>query len=250
MRKIILIIFASSLLLTCKNLENADPAPRKTFIKFYEGINSITATAVEKIPTGYVILANSNSVTEKGLQVKTILIETDEQGNRIGDFHFFDNINSKNFKPIINNGVVNNYVIVGDSTSINPSEQQAANVTISSLVVIVLDGSFSKPKRKYLKDNSNKEIKDDFFAGSVSLTTDHDGNLDGAVVLGTFKEGVVNQQNAPEEQLLWGFNASLDSAWLAKYPLLTNTYANARSMHYKNGNLIWVANDDNYALAA
>jgi hypothetical protein len=235
MRKYILILI-SCIVLSCQNLENADPAPRNTFIKFYEGVYSINAVAVEKIPTGFVILANTNSITEKGLQVRTILIETDEQGNRIGDFHQFNNLTGKAFKPIINNGTVSKYIIVGDSTLINPTEQQAANVTITSLGVLVLDGSFGEEKRKYLKDNSNKEIKDDFFAGSISIT-----NTGGAVVLGTFKEGLVNQQNTPEEQLLWGFDADLDSAWLNKFPLLSNTYSNAKSMHYHNGNLIWAS---------
>jgi len=236
MRKFILILIVSSLVLTCKNLENADPAPRNTFVKFYEGPYSITTTSIQKIPTGYVILGNMNTVTQKGLQPQTVLIETDEQGTRIGDFHFIDNISSKGFIPVITNGIVSNYIIVGDSTSINPGEQRSANVSITSLGVLVMNSSFQEQKRKYLSDRSSNEIKDDLFAGSVNIT-----NTGGFVVLGTFKEGLVNQQNAPAEQLLWGFDVNLDSAWLKKYPLLQNTYSNAKSIHQTKGNFIWAS---------
>jgi len=238
MRKFILILIVSSLVLTCKNLDNADPAPRNTFIKFYEGPYSITTTSIQKIPTGYVILGNMDTETEKGLQPQTVLIETDHQGNRIGDFHFYDNIVSKAFKPIIKNGLVSNYIIVGNSVIVKSDAQQSANVEITSLAVLIVKDSFEEDenKRKLLSDRSNKEIKDDLFAGSVNIT-----NTGGFVVLGTFKEGLVNQQNAPAEQLLWGFDVNLDSAWLKKYPLLQNTYSNAKSIHQTKGNFIWAS---------
>ncbi|MBK7650984.1 MAG: hypothetical protein IPJ20_09880 [Flammeovirgaceae bacterium] len=41
--------------------------------------------------------------------------------------------------------------------------------------------------------------------------------------------------------MLFGLNASLDSAWVKFYPLLSNTYANAKSIHYSNGNIIWAS---------
>ncbi len=237
MRKYIL-IFISGLVFSCQNLENADPAPRNTFIKFYEGPYSMEAVAVEKIPNGFAILGNMSFLSGKELKSQAVIIETDERGNRIGIFHFIDNISSRSFKPIIANNVLDKYFIVGDSIAINPEAGQAANVTVSSISALELSSTFVEiGKRRYIRDPSkdSAKVKDDYFAGPIGLTPT------GAVILATFKEGINNQQNAPAEQLLLGLNSDLDSAWVKKYPLLSNTYANAKSIHYKDGNLIWAS---------
>lgn len=244
MRKSLLFILAaSSLVITCKNLESADPAPRSTFIKFYEGPYSITAIGVEKIPGGFAILGNMNRITEKGIQIQTVLIETDEQGVRKGDFHYYDRVTSRAFKPIIKSGALDQYIIVGDSISVNPTAQQSANVEIYSISVLLVPKSFEKEKekRKYIRDLStdSTKIRNDYFAGSIGLTGNSTGT--GAVILGTFKEGITNQQNAPEEQLLWGLDTDFNNDWETRYPLLTNTYSNAKSVHYRNGNIIWAS---------
>jgi hypothetical protein len=237
MRKYIL-LFISGLVFSCQNLENADPAPRNTFIKFYEGPYSMEAVAVEKIPNGFAILGNMSFLSGKELKSQAVIIETDERGNRIGIFHFIDNISSRSFKPIIANNVLDKYFIVGDSIAINPEAGQAANVTVSSISALELSSTFVEiGKRRYIRDPSkdSAKVKDDYFAGPIGLTPT------GAVILATFKEGINNQQNAPAEQLLFGLNSNLDSAWVKKYPLLSNTYTNAKSIHYKDGNIIWAS---------
>lgn len=235
-----LLIVFSCLLITCKNLDNADPSPRSTFTKFYEGPYSMETSALDKIPDGLVLLANTVTQTANGLIPQTVLIETDESGNQIGSFHTYDNIVSKSFKAVVSNGVVNGYIIVGDSTYVDPTAEQAANVVVSSLSVLLLNSSFQELRRIYIADKRaigvGHPVKDDFFGESISLTSSG-----GAVILGTFKEGIVNQQNAPAEQLLFGLNNNLDSAWVKFYPLLSNTYANARSIHYSDGNIIWAS---------
>jgi len=241
MRKSLLPILAlSCIVFTCKNIETADPSPRSTFIKFYEGSKTMEAAAVEKIPGGFVILANTISSSTDESIIQTVLIETDENGNRKGDFHLYDNITGKSFKAIVSNGSVSGYIIVGDSIYINPLEQQAANVLISSMSVMVLNGSFLEVKRVYRSDTKplspNHPVKDDYYGGSVNLT-----GTGSAIVLGTVREGIVNQQSAPAEQELFGLDANLDSSWVKRYPLLSNTYANAKSIHYFNGNIIWAS---------
>jgi hypothetical protein len=236
----LLLVIASCLMVTCKNLETADPAPRSTFTKFYEGPYSMQTMALDKIPDGFVLLANTITKTNDGSIVQTVLIETDENGNQIGDFHSYDNIVSKSFKAIVSNGAVNGYVVVGDSIYTDPTAEQAANVVVSSMSVLILNSSFQELKRIYITDKkatgAGHPVKDDFFGESINLT-----GTGGVIILGTFKEGIVNQQNAPAEQLLFGLNTSLDSAWVKFYPLLSNTYANAKSIHYSNGNIIWAS---------
>jgi len=242
MRKSLLYVFAAaSFVFTCKNIDTADPSPRSTFIKFFEGPKSMQAVAVEKIPAGYVMLANTISSSTDASTVQTVLIETDENGNRIGDYHLFNDITAKSFKPVISNGAVSGYIIVGDRIEVDPTQQQAANVLIYSMSVLILNSSFEEAKdRIYISDkNTNiglNQVKDDYYGGSVNLT-----GKGGAIVLGTFKAGSENQQSAPAQQLLFGLDAGLDSSWVKYYPLLSNTYDNAKSIHYSNGNIIWAS---------
>jgi hypothetical protein len=234
-----ILIATAFLLTTCKNLDNADPAPRNTFLKFYEGPYSMTAAAIEKIPGGFAVLANMVSPSNNSTINQTILFETDEIGIRIGDYHKYDNITAKSFKPLINGETLNGFIIVGDSIIINPNVDQAANVSISSMAVLVLNDDFAETRdRLYITDKQdlsiNHPVKDDYFGGPVNLTENGE-----AIVLGTFKRGIVNQQNAPEEQMLFGLTQSRDSSWFKTYPLLANTYSNAKSIHASDGNIIW-----------
>lgn len=91
MRTIYLLFLCVSLMVSCQNLDSADPSPRNTFIKFFEGPYSITASAIEKIPGGYVILGNM-LVTDKindTTYTETVVIKTDSKGNKIGDIYNF-----------------------------------------------------------------------------------------------------------------------------------------------------------------
>jgi hypothetical protein len=54
-RSFIAIIIFSALAFSCKNLLDADPSPRSTFLKFYEGPYSIQANSVTATPGGFVI---------------------------------------------------------------------------------------------------------------------------------------------------------------------------------------------------
>lgn len=239
MRKSLLgIIGLAIICVTCQNLDSADPSPRSTFVKFFEGPYSMTAAALEKVPGGFVIMANMTSLTPDSVLIQTVLIETDQHGVRAGDYHKFNNVIGKSFKPFISGELANGFIIVGDSVKIDPNVDQAANVSISSLAALILNSSYQETRRHYITDKQplspNHPVKDDYFGGSVNLT----GNGE-AIILGTFKKGIVNQQNSPEEQLLFGLSQSQDSSWFKTYPLLSNTYANAKSIHHSNGNIIW-----------
>ena len=113
MRKVLFTAFILSIVIGCSNLEDAEPSDRKTFIKFFNGAYSLSATAIESIPGGYVILGNMQ-VNETS--VVTIVIETDKNGNQIGEPHSFPGGTGNAIKPIFSStGQVEGYVIVGDS---------------------------------------------------------------------------------------------------------------------------------------
>lgn len=236
MKNSFLVLFVLIGLSSCKNLEDAKPGNRSTFIKFFEYSNDLTAASLELIPGGYAILGNSSFISVDTSYQQTILIETDENGNRLGDFHDFPGGTGKSFKPIIASGTVTAYVIVGDSIALNPQEQQAANVSISSMRVLFVNASTYRPiLNRYISDRSNAPIKADYLGGAVTVT---ENNI---IVLGTFKEGTPTQQNEPEKQMLFVLsnNATRDSSWFKTYDLLDNTFANSKSVHAVNDKIFW-----------
>ena len=242
MRKFILQITALLLLTACTNLEDAELSDRKTFIKFFNGPHDFSASGLEVIPGGYAILG---SMAVNDTLIISALIETDENGNRIGDIHYFrdteDGFNAKSFKPIINGGTLTGYIIVGDSTRINPSEDQAANIVIASLKLLhVNSGTFAIDKRYVRTDkraiSPSHPVKVDFFGRTLTLTSD--GRI---YVLGGVKEGVIGQQASPELTQLIEFNSALDSVWSIEYDINDRTFQNSKTLIHQNGQIIWAS---------
>jgi hypothetical protein len=237
MRKFSLFIFFGILVWSCNNIDTEDPSPINSFIRFYEGPYSMQAQSVETIPGGFVVLATMTSGTVSNPIVQTILIETNEKGVRQRQ-EIYNDISGKSFKPIIKNGAVDQYIIVGSKVVINQSAAQVANVSISSMEILIVNSSLNEVVRKSLSDkkaiSESHPVIDDYFGASVTIGKDGE-----VVLLGTFKKGTIDQQNAPEEQLLFGLTSNLDSAWVKFYPLLGNTFINSRSIHTYNKNIVW-----------
>jgi hypothetical protein len=84
MRSLLLFLITITALVGCNNLEDARPAKRATFVKLFEGPYDLSASSIELIPGGYVILGNENVIFSDTAYSQTVLIELDEQGNRIG----------------------------------------------------------------------------------------------------------------------------------------------------------------------
>lgn len=236
MRSSILFVVMLIASFSCNNLEDASPSSRKTFVRFFEGPYNMSASSIEIVPDGYVILGNSTVELTDTTYVETMLLQVDENGNRIGDIHTFSGGTGKAFK-YIDNGTFEGYVIVGDSIYTDLTAEQAANVTISSMRILHVSTDFDVNRKIYIADrkpiSEANPIKTDFFGNSVNFTDD------GLVFLGSFKEGVINQQAAPEKHLLFAVDSNLDSAWYETYELLGNTFANSKSVHYTNGTIIW-----------
>ncbi len=238
MKKFLLPIFIFTVVAGCSNLEDAELSERKTFIKFFNGAYTLSATSVESIPGGYVILGNMS--VNNNLTV-TIVIETDENGNQIGEPHRIPGGTGKAIKPFINgSGQVTGYVIVGDSIKIDPFAEQAANTEIASLRVVQLNSTFGVVKTYFRSDrrplSQSHPIKQDFFGQTLTIT--EDGKV---FVLGGVKDGVVGQQTAPQKTLLMEFNSALDSVWSIEYDINDRTYQNAKSLIYNNEKkeIIW-----------
>src|SRR5688572_7217321 len=172
MRSVILIAITLSLVAACNNIEDAKSSSRSTFVRFYEGPYNMSAASIEINPDGgYVILANSLvTLTGDTSYVQTVLIQVDEGGNRVGDFHSYDGGTGKSFKRV-NNGSFNGYIIVGDSIYINPAAEQAANNSIASLRVLSVDNNFAVQDKEYQSDldTTAAAIKADYFGGAINI---------------------------------------------------------------------------------
>lgn len=240
MRKILLPIFSLILLTACTNLEDADLSERKTFVKFFNGPHNFSAASLEITPNGYTILG---TMQVNDTLIISALIETDENGNRIGDIHYLreqeDGFIGKAFKPILNGSAINGYVIVGDSIKINAFEDQAANILRASLKLVhvnsdfIVDNRFTRADRRNLNPN---QVSVDFYGHTLTLTDD--GRI---FVLGGLKEGVIGQQSAPELTQLIEFNSALDSVWSIEYDINDKTYQNSKSLIYNNGYIVWAS---------
>jgi hypothetical protein len=240
MKSLAYIILLAIIFSACRNIDSAEPSPRNTFVKFYEGPYDYAAKSMEKIPGGYIILGTMTSGSAANPLVQTFLIQTDEKGNKIKTSAYLNDINAKSFKPLIKNGVVSRYVVIGDRTTIDSQAPQAANVIISDIIILVLDENLSELKRYPISDkkpiSEKHPVKDDYFASAINIDDSGDG-----VILGTFKKGSINQLSSPEEQLLIGLNDTQDTIWRKFIPLLGNTFVNAKSIHQQNGNIIWAS---------
>lgn len=236
MRKVLLPLFIISAFVSCKNLEDAEPSERKTFIKFFNGAYMLSATSVEIIPNGYAVLGN---MQVNDSDVVTVVIETDENGVQIGAPHTIAGGTGKGIKPFFSTGGdLLGYVVVGDSIKIDPFAEQAANTVIASLRVVQLDLNFDSVKTYYRSDkkpiSASHPVKLDFFGQSIATT--EDGKI---FVLGGLRDGVIGQQTAPQKTHLIQLDAALDSVWSIEYDINDRTYQNAKSLIYNNGKIIW-----------
>lgn len=236
MRSTLLLAAIAILFASCNNLEDASPADRNTFVKIFEGPYDLAASSIELIPGGYIILGNETVVKSDTSYTQTVLIEVNELGNRIGEIHSFTGGTGKSFKPLVNGGAVDGYIIVGDSIYIDPQAEQAANVSIASMRILVINNNFTRRKTLRISDTTatGNSVKADYFGGAVNVTSNG-----GVIILGTYKEGLINQQAAPAKQFLFALDNNLDSLWYKEYELLFNTSVNAKSVHYTNGSIIW-----------
>ncbi|MBL7853832.1 MAG: hypothetical protein JNL17_05515 [Cyclobacteriaceae bacterium] len=223
-------------LVACTNLEDAKPTKRATFIRFYEAPYNMRATSLEVTGNGFIILGNLD-VANIGIETATALVEANAEGDQVGTLYTYEGGTGKNVKSVKFANGQSGYVIIGDSTNLDPFAEQAANVAISSLRMLVLNSSFQLVNKFVLSDNSANPaaVKADFFGGSINVTPD--GRL---ILLGTFKEGVINQQTAPAKQLLAVLNPDFTVNWTNTFDLLDNTYQNSKSVHFSpTGSIIW-----------
>jgi hypothetical protein len=223
---------------TCKNLDGSEPTPRNTFLKFYQGPFSITATGLELTPDGYVVLGNM--FVEDNIRDTTytsaVVFKTNSKGNRTLGFKEIEGGTGKAIKAIRNGENVTGYVMVGDRIIVNPLEPLVANVSISSLRATFLNAELDTVRTFTISDETvvpappainENIILEDFSGEAVEVTPD--GKV---YVLGTSKRAVASQQVAPAEPFIIAYNPDNSENWRKRYDLLGRTSQNSKSLHY------------------
>jgi len=219
---------------TCHNIEDAPTSSRNTFLKLYEGPYSITATDLEIVSEGFVVLGNMEVTADS---VVTVVFKTDKQGNRISDYAFFSGGTGKSLKYFSN--AKQGYIVVGDSIKSDPSSGIVENIEVASARVLVLDENFQQINSRSLADttlNDGNPYITDYYGESVTVTDD--GRI---ILLGTYREGVINQLQVPLKPVVLALNFDLSRDWVRSYDLINRNYDNSRSIHYFNDKIYWAS---------
>jgi hypothetical protein len=238
MKRILLFITLSFFTITCNNLDGSETSPRKTFLKFYQGPYSITASGLELTPDGYVVIGNMfvDDNIRDTTYTSAVVFKTNTSGNRTLGFKEIEGGTGKAIRAIKNGNNVTGYVMVGDRIIVNPLEPLVANVSISSLRGAVLDPNFGITRTFTITDETpvpappeiNEDIILEDFTGEAVEVTD-DGKI---YILGTSKRAVATQQLAPAEPFIIAYNPDNSESWRKRYDLLGRTSQNSKSLHY------------------
>jgi hypothetical protein len=210
----------------CQNIEDATPASRSTFIRFYEAAHNLYGVTAEPVADGYVILGNEllANGTQNGL-----LIRTNIQGERLGEDIVLEGGPAKGLK-IASDG----YYVIGDSIKLNleSSDVSVFDLVVNAARLFKLNPSGAIMNKIVIADKDTANITD-IFGGSVTLNDQNE-----IIVLGTFKHATVG---ATERPFLAALNpATLDTAWVKTYDVLDRDYVNAKSVHVtRTGKIIW-----------
>jgi hypothetical protein len=227
------VFMISFALWTCNNIDDAPKASRNTFLKTYDGPYSTTATDLEITADGFVVLGNM-SVTDDS--IVTVIFKTDNQGNRISDFTYFGGGTGISFKHI--SSPFNGYIIIGDSIESDPTSL-VANIEVASARILVLNEDLQQIASRSLTDttvNDGNPYKVDYYGESVTVAAD--GRV---ILLGTYREGVINQLQVPLKPFILALTPNLQRDWLRSYDLINRNYDNARSIHYYNDKIFWAS---------
>lgn len=228
MKKITLSIVLAIGLWGCKNIDDASPSTRGTFIKSYEGPESYEARAIEKTPDGFIVIG---TMSVSAADTRTVVFKTDRAGNRITEAKQFEFLRAKGIKTFTN-ASFSGYIIVGDSIKIDPQAAKGGNIEVSSMQVVFIDEDLNKIRSLSVKDSSTdpERVLTDYSADAVTVSNGK------AVVLGTYAE-----DGQPNKPFLISFKEDLSKEWSDTYNAIDLDYINGKSVHYNNGNIIWAS---------
>ncbi|HEY3404751.1 MAG TPA: hypothetical protein VGK59_15280 [Ohtaekwangia sp.] len=236
MKSIYAILFLTTLVWACNNIEDAEPAAKNTFIKFYHGPYSYTSVEVERIPDGYAVLGN---MTISDDSVVATLIRTDENGNPAGEIQYYPGCTAKSLQVLQNGDQVSGYVILGDSIKVDPNASKVGNILVYATRILLVNTSGTIQSTRTYRDDSQDTSRVLIDYRGNTLTTNENNEL---IILGNYREDL----SRPEKSFVVALDFNLNQQWYKTYDLIDvgqtdYNYVNAKSIHAKQGNLIWAS---------
>lgn len=225
MKRLYLFIISASLFLNgCQQLEDAAPEDRRTFMHFYEGAYSMTASAAEATNDGYIIAGNM----EIGGAMRTsrvIVIKTDKLGR-------------KQWQTTVDNGIASSlkainggYAIIGSEVTYRPNASDISELENHNSRLILINENGSVVDDIVSTPRLTADSKHIDYQGN-GITLDENLNL---ITLGTYREpgqssfayvAVINP-------------VTLDTIWSREYNYMARDYVNTRSVYFESGQIIW-----------
>lgn len=233
MRKLIV---AGTLLMCwwgCRSVDDASPSSRSTFIRSYEGPLSYQAMDLAATEEGYVMLGTME-VTDTS--TVTVVMKTDKGGKRIGvPVYLKSKFIGKTIKTF-SNALGSGYLILGDSIQIDPIASKGGNIEVASMKLVFIDEELNELASYTVKDTIqdanplDPRVKTDFRGNAMTIT---DGRV---IVLGSYAA-----DGAPIKPFILALNNDLTRQWSDLYDALDRDYINCKSIHYKDGDIVWAS---------
>lgn len=233
MRKLYFPALVALTLSGCTNLEDAELTERNTFIRFYEGANSMVAADAVEADGGYVIAG-------------TIRIEGDVPDSKIRVIKT-DRYGSITHEQIIDNGSVTSlkvtpqgFLVVGEQVIYNPNSDELADITNTSSRLLelnrsdlsILTDNIYDRKISVTRDDVTSIIHIDYKTSAIT-----EAGADHFITLGTHK-----RPGTPEVVDITKITkAGFDTTWTQKFDYLNRDYKNTNSVYYNQGNILWGA---------
>ena len=214
------------LLVACNNLDDAKLADRSTFMHFYEGAYSMTAAAAKITSDGYVI-AGTVHVTGNKKASRIIIITTDFLGQKTGEVVIDDGMATG--LKIVDNSII----LIGNHVEYNSSSSEISELENYNSRLIVLDKNLTIQTditAPTSLDENGRHI--DYFGNAIAF----DGDNNRIITLGSYQEP---GKSAYSYVTALSFPLSGDTTWTQNYNYIIRDYVNAKSVHYKSGQILW-----------
>lgn len=223
------------LITSCSNLLDSEVGQRNTFIKLYNGIFGIEASAIEPTPDGYVILGTLRTNVDSVYY--SVAFKTDKQGNRIGDIQYYLAYNGFTGKAIKTLPDNSGYLIVGERLNRNQARTPADNIDIYASLMLPVNNDLVAGTPRYRRDDNPVDplgIRIDYRASSLTMVP----GKNEVIVLGTYQRN----NTEPERPYLQSYNTNLGILnWTQDFESEIRSFRNSKSVHYNNGKITWAS---------
>jgi hypothetical protein len=228
--------------LSCKNIDDATPTNRNSFVRFYgTGLNHEGVMAINSSDGGYILIGNVN----KGETSDITVIKADAIGNTVWEKIIADGTASSVFL-----GPDNNIYITGDRVIYN------RNTTLLSEVINTQAHIFRLNENNGEVIGNEIILKDTLNVNSGDLTIDFKGYASTIInnelfVLGSYKYPEASlTQDTNERGFLMAFNLDdlnnpgapdeIKAVWVQQYTSFQRDFRNINSLHKTaDNNFIW-----------